>query len=200
MRENILDKFTIDTMVHMGNGVMKIAFGTNATVFRNAHIPSYHGMFSYAGNDDTNDEGYPKEFPVKNGRLKPAAASDFKKVPGAPIAYWVSDKILEAFEINKTFCEIADARAGLQTSDNNRFLRLWHEVSVENINFNNKTRGESLNSTQKWFPCNKGGAYRKWFGNFEHIVNWKNDGEELFKFATELYGSPTRLNLKAECL
>lgn len=198
MRENILDKFTIDTMVHMGNGVMKIAFGTNATVFRNAHIPSYHGMFSYAGNDDINDEGYPKEFPVKNGRLKTAAASDFKKVPGAPIAYWVSDKILEAFEINKTFSEIADARAGLQTSDNNRFLRLWHEVSVENINFNNKTRGESLNSTQKWFPCNKGGAYRKWFGNFEHIVNWKNDGEELFKFATELYGSPTRIIKNAE--
>ncbi|HBB2798062.1 TPA: BREX-1 system adenine-specific DNA-methyltransferase PglX, partial [Escherichia coli] len=86
MRANILDKYTIETMVHMGNGVMKIAFGTNATVFRNVHIPSYQGAFSYTENDDINDEGYPKEFPVKNDRLKTAAADDFQKIPGAPIA------------------------------------------------------------------------------------------------------------------
>lgn len=81
MRANILDKYTIETMVHMGNGVMKIAFGTNATVFRNVHIPSYQGAFSYTENDDINDEGYPKEFPVKNDRLKTAAADDFQKSP-----------------------------------------------------------------------------------------------------------------------
>jgi type II restriction/modification system DNA methylase subunit YeeA len=198
MRENILNTKTIENMAHMGNGVMKIAFGTNATSFRNLHINGYKGFFSYTDNNDISDEGVPIKFPTKNNRLKVATADDFIKIPGSPIAYWVSSKIFNIFEKNPNFEKYADARAGLQTSDNNRFLRFWHEVDYANIRHNNKCREDSKNKSEKWYPCNKGGPYRKWFGNFEHVVNWKNDGEELFQFATELYGSPTRIIKNAD--
>lgn len=192
MRKNTLNNNTIETMVHMGNGVMKIAFGTNATVFRNTNIPSYQGSFSYADNDDINEEGYPEEFPVKNERLKNAAASDFKKIPGAPIAYWVSDIYRDIFIETPALSSIAKPRQGLATSDNNRFLKLWYEPSLRKINFSAKDRADALNSQAKWFPCQKGGSYRKWFGNHEYLVNWENDGRELLDFAASLYGSPTR--------
>lgn len=90
MRENTLNSHTIETMVHMGSGVMKIAFGTNATVFKNYHIPAYLGTFSYAESADISENGHPKEFPVNNDRLKFAVANDFKKIPGSPIAYWLT--------------------------------------------------------------------------------------------------------------
>ncbi|EII4816987.1 restriction enzyme, methylase subunit [Mixta calida B021323] len=192
MRASILNKLTIETMVHMGNGVMKIAFGTNATVFRNIHIPSYEGAFSYVENDDINEKGYPKPFPVKNERFKTVAADDFKKIPGQPIAYWVSDIYREVFIQSPALSSIAKPRQGLATSDNNRFLKLWYEPSLRKINFSAQDRAEALKSKAKWFPCQKGGSYRKWFGNHEYLVNWENDGRELLDFAASLYGSPTR--------
>lgn len=138
---------------------------------------------------------------IKNhdcGWFYEAKPDDFKQIPGLPIAYWVSEDIFSAFKNNGAFAEFADARAGLQTSDNNRFLRLWHEVSITNIMFGAKNRAATINSKEKWFPCNKGGPYRKWFGNFEYVVNWKNDGEELYEFASSLYGSPTRIIKNAD--
>ncbi|HFO8353176.1 TPA: BREX-1 system adenine-specific DNA-methyltransferase PglX, partial [Escherichia coli] len=157
MRANILDKFTIETMVHMGNGVMKIAFGTNATVFRNIYIPSYQGSFSYAENDDINDKGIPKEFPVSNERLKTAAADDFKKIPGTPIAYWMSESMRAIYDKYMPLKNIGDTRQGMATSDNNRFLRLWHEVNLDRICFSAENHDAAKKSHLKWFPYNKGG-------------------------------------------
>ncbi|BDR21417.1 BREX-1 system adenine-specific DNA-methyltransferase PglX [Vibrio sp. STUT-A16] len=193
MRENLLASSTIESMLHMGNGVMKIAFGTSATIFRNSYIRNYNSFFSYCDNNDIAKNGKPKVFPVLNKRLNNAVATHFKSIPGSPIAYWLDSTILDIFENNPSFETVADARAGLQTSDNNRFLRLWYEVENSNINYLSKSREDTIGSVQKWFPCNKGGPYRKWFGNFEYVVNWKNDGEELFQFASSLYGSPTRI-------
>lgn len=122
-----------------------------------------------------------------------AHVRDFWALPGRPIAYWVSSKIRDLFVREPSISNFADARPGLQTSDNARFLRLWHEVGISKASFNSETRKESVASGKKWFPCNKGGSYRKWFGNWEHFVNWENDGAELFEFATSLYGSPTRI-------
>ncbi|MGS7371785.1 BREX-1 system adenine-specific DNA-methyltransferase PglX [Klebsiella pneumoniae] len=182
MRANILDKFTIETMVHMGNGVMKIAFGTNATVFRNVQIPSYQGAYSYTENDNINDEGYPKEFPVKNGRLKTASAGDFKKIPGSPIAYWVGENFLSCFEKFPAVEEIAMPKQGATTSDNNRFLRLWYEVDFKKMNVNADSLEIAKRSQKKWFPYNKGGEYRKWYGNCDYVINYENDGSEIKSF------------------
>lgn len=185
MRENILTNYTIETMVHMGNGVMKIAFGTNATVFRNNHISTYQGSFSYVENGNINQEGNPKQFPVINERLKTATTNDFKKIPGSPIAYWISHSLLNVFETSKPISEYFDTRLGMSTANNDEFLRFWHEVSIQNIGFGCKDREEASNSLKKWFPYAKGGSYRKWYGNHDYVVNWENDGEKIRNFGIE---------------
>jgi hypothetical protein len=160
-------------MVHMGNGVMKIAFGTNATVFRNLHLGGYKGSFSYCENEDINELGVPIEFPVKNERLRSAAADDFKLIPGSPIAYWVNTKFRELFQRKKLKDTLA-LKAGMSTGDNDKFQRLWFEVSIGEIDF----EGGKTNHV-KWFPCNSGGEFRRWYGNNLTIVNWQNDGYEI---------------------
>jgi type II restriction/modification system DNA methylase subunit YeeA len=121
-----------------------------------------------------------------------AVAEDFKKIPGSPIAYWVSERVRDIFEKGTILKKIGDTRQGMATSDNNRFLRLWSEVSVFKSCFNALSRDDALESARKWFPYNKGGDFRKWYGNSEFLVNWENDGKELLEYAASLYGSPTR--------
>ncbi|EFB6635511.1 BREX-1 system adenine-specific DNA-methyltransferase PglX [Escherichia coli] len=192
MRENILTNYTIETMVHMGNGVMKIAFGTNATVFRNTNIPSYKGSFSYAENDDINEKGYPEEFPVKNERLKNATASDFKKIPGSPIAYWVSSALRNSFVGAKSLNDISDVKRGMTTSNNELFLRFWPEVSQKKTSLSSLSHEEAASSLAKWFPYSKGGGYRKWYGYMEFLVNWEEQGRDVITYAKSINSSYTR--------
>ena len=93
------------------------------------------------------------------------SAEDFKKIPGSPIAYWVSEGIRDIFKESVLLKEIGDTRQGMASSNNNKFLRLWGEVSYNNICLDAKTRKEALQSNKTWFPYNKGGAFRKWYGN-----------------------------------
>jgi len=118
--------------------------------------------------------------------------SRFNKIHGSPIAYWLSENTLVPFEKYPSLSDIAKPRQGLATSDNDRFLKLWHEVSVDKISFNSTSHDEANTSGKKWFPCQKGGSFRKWFGNHHYVVNWENSGEELLEYATHLYKSPTR--------
>lgn len=97
MREKLLQDRTLSCMVHMGNGVMGIAFGTAATVMLNYNINNYLGSFSYCDNEDIKENDIPKQFPVQNERLKIAKSDDFQKIPGSPIVYWVSDKLRALF-------------------------------------------------------------------------------------------------------
>ncbi|MDB4303580.1 BREX-1 system adenine-specific DNA-methyltransferase PglX, partial [Desulfosarcina sp.] len=108
-----------------------------------------------------------------------ASSFDFKKIIGSPICYWASKQVINLFNEKKTISKDAKVASGLQTSDNNRFLRRWFEVSWGKIGFNYPSLLEAKNSGYKWFPHKKGGAFRKWFGNDEYIVNWENDGEEI---------------------
>ncbi|AIY37248.1 TPA: BREX-1 system adenine-specific DNA-methyltransferase PglX [Acinetobacter baumannii] len=179
MREKLLKDRTLSNMVHMGNGVMGIAFGTAATVMLNKHISDYEGSFSYCENDDVNEDRVPKQFPVQNERLKTAKPDDFKKIPGSPLAYWVSDRISFSFEKGPLIKDIAQARQGLITADSDRFLRLWTEINIQKLGLCIKDRVEAKNSRKKWFPYNKGGEFRKWYGNQEYVVNWENDGVEV---------------------
>ena len=120
-----------------------------------------------------------------------AKQKDFEKIPGSPIAYWVSDKIREIFEKNQKLGEVGEAKQGLATADNNRFLRLWNEVNYNKIGYNILNSQEALESKKKWFPCNKGGSFRKWYGNQEIIVNWENDGFELKNFKNSVIRNPS---------
>lgn len=110
----------------------------------------------------------------------------FKEIPGSPIAYWVSEKVLSSFKMGKPLGEIAAPRKGNSTSDNNRFLRLWFEVDKNTMNLNN-TKIEIFDSiNRRWYPYNKGGGYRKWFGFNEYLVDWKNDAAEMRKIKSSV--------------
>jgi type II restriction/modification system DNA methylase subunit YeeA len=121
-----------------------------------------------------------------------ADQSRFTKVPGNPIAYWLTERFRDVFTASCELGKLTKPRQGLATSDNDRFLRQWFEPSLLRVGFDNRTRVDANKSGRKWFPCLKGGAYRKWHGNQEYVVNWEDDGRELLKFAADLYGSPTR--------
>jgi len=113
--------------------------------------------------------------------------ANFKKIPGSPIGYWVSDNVLNTFSKYNLFGDVADVRVGLSTGNNARFLRHWPEVNQKRIYF------DSINNNQDsytWVPIDKGGAYRKWYGNYDYVVNWENNGSEL-KQSTATIRNPT---------
>ena len=131
-----------------------------------------------------------KEAEYRSGNHRYIAKQEnFSKIPGSPVAYWVSENFVRAFE-NKHLSEYAKAKKGLSTSDNDRFLRLWFECSYDNIIFDCKNRDESKIRKEKWYPYNKGGEFRKWFGNNEYLINWKNDGQEITEFEKAIVRNP----------
>jgi len=105
--------------------------------------------------------------------------TNFSKIPGNPIAYWINDKLISSFKKYNLLEEFSKARIGMMTTDNKRFVRDWPEVSNFRIGFNLGSIDESIASGKQWFPYNKGGAFRKWYGNNELIVNWRNAGEDI---------------------
>ncbi|WP_044037494.1 BREX-1 system adenine-specific DNA-methyltransferase PglX [Clostridium bornimense] len=109
---------------------------------------------------------------------------EFSVIEGFPIAYWISDNVKSIFVNNTKLGTIASPRKGNSTSDNKRFLRLWFEVDIEKINFNKKEIIKEETMINRWFPYNKGGGYRKWFGNNEYVIDWKNDAEEIRNIPT----------------
>lgn len=119
-----------------------------------------------------------------------ASAADFKKIPGSPIAYWVSGNISNVFSSATSLGVLAEPRQGLASADNERFLRLWFETSIEKISFNSRSADEAVYSGKKWFPIDKGGEFRKWYGNQTHTINWENDGFELKNFERSVIRNP----------
>lgn len=111
---------------------------------------------------------------------------NFSKIPATPIAYWTSPVIYAAYT-HPNLDMIAQPRHGLATSDNNRFLKLWFEVNVNKASIRSR-----CDFTKKWFPMNKGGAYRKWYGNLEWVINYENDGKEIKDFAISIYKCSSR--------
>lgn len=125
---------------------------------------------------------------IKNTKLDwfyIANPDEFKKIPGCPIAYWVPKTTVEAFGRSSRISSAADAKQGLITGDNDKFLRHWHEVPVENSLIDCKSRKEAKESTKRWFPFQKGGSFRKWFGNHNLFVDWKDDGYAIQHFFDE---------------
>ena len=110
--------------------------------------------------------------------------SNFAKIPGAPVAYWVSENVIKTFEYDK-IGDVAKPRQGLATGCNDIFLRYWDEVDCNKINFAAISIKNAVESAKKWFPYNKGGDYRKWYGNNEFIVNWEHDGNLIRNFKNE---------------
>ncbi|WP_462406687.1 BREX-1 system adenine-specific DNA-methyltransferase PglX [Gracilibacillus sp. Marseille-QA3620] len=108
-----------------------------------------------------------------------AKTANFLSIPGMPIAYWIDQRILDIFVSSENLSSVSSAKQGLATGDNNRFLRVWHEVAIDKIGFDIGSRELARESGIKWFPYNKGGGYHKWYGKNEYIINWENDGDEI---------------------
>ena len=177
MRKNILQTKVISNLMHMENMVLGIAFGTAVSNFRNCMIKGYKGTYNQIKlSDIVNSE--PAYFPVKENRFAQVSSDNFAKIPGAPVAYWVSENMNKAFE-NTLLADHAIPKQGVATADNNRYLRLWYECQYNNIFFNCHSHEESIESICKWYPYNKGGDFRKWYGNNDFVVNWHADGFEL---------------------
>ena len=132
---------------------------------------------------------------IKNpecGFFYTADSGDFTKIPGCPVAYWVSETVYRIFESSMSLSNIAKPRQGLATSDNDRFLKLWYEPLFPDIGFDVKNIDDEKKFSSKWFPCTKGGSFRRWYGNNDYVVNWENDGSEIKEYAAQLYQNYTR--------
>lgn len=194
MRQNIVNTHTIVNMVHMpylgkGGTSLGINFGTAAVIFNKRYCRDYNSQFDYICYYETDENGVPFAFPTVNERYKAAKAANFSKIPGSPIAYWVSGNILNAFE-KGMLADYADTKQGFATGDNNRFLKFWHEIAWNKVGIDCDTNEEAKESRKKWFPANKGGSYRRWYGNNYYVANWENDGQEMKAFSGSVIRNP----------
>ena len=186
MRQNIVNTHTIVNMVHMpylgkGGTSLGINFGTAAVIFNKRYCRDYNSQFDYICYYETDENGVPFAFPTVNERYKAAKATNFSKIPGSPVAYWVSENVTQIFSNNKTIDEIAYPRQGLATGNNEHYLRLWTEVSYLDIKRDAHSHEDFFNSAKKYIPYNKGGAYRKWFANVEWIIRFDKKNYDVLQ-------------------
>lgn len=181
LRKYIILEKSICSLINMDNMVMGIAFGTSASVFRNKKLPRFNAIYDFVKlSDIQNNE--PKKFPVKSIRYSKTNSVMFKNLPGSIIAYWISDKYSEIFKQSRSLGNYAEPKFGMSTADNNRFVRKWTELNFNKISKPRNKFDNYMLDNYKWFPYNNGGAYRKWYGNNEDVVNWENNGAELKDF------------------
>jgi hypothetical protein len=163
LRNQMLANNTIVNMVHPGRGIFGSDFGAVAFVIGKNHVSGYKGqyrrLFDKQGEVKSVEE---REQAFLNGVGKFTAQQDnFSKIPGSPVAYWVSEAMFKVFAENKSIGEVAIPKQGSTLGDNASFLRYWFEIAERR---------------QKWFSCMKGGEYRRWYGNIWHVLDWENDG------------------------
>ena len=184
LRAKLMEIDTVN-MAHLGARAFEEIGGevvqTTAFVMQNRHVHGFKGMYARLIEPTTQDG---KEEMFLDGQNRFSARQDnFEKIPGAPVAYWVSEKVGDIFINTTALGKTGQTTKGLITGDNNRFMRLWWEIQRFDIRFDVRNNDEAKASGAKWFPCNKGGDYRKWYGNQEYIINWKDDGKEILKDA-----------------
>ena len=175
LRKKLLRKDTIN-MAHLGPRAFEEIGGevvqTTSFVMRKSHVAEYKGTYCRLIDPPT-QRGKEDMFLAGKNRYT-AQQSNFSKIPGSPVAYWVSDLSFQCFAAG-LLSSYAETKQGFKTGDNERFLRLWYECSVDKESF-------SGDKEKKWFPCTKGGEFRRWYGNFEYIVDWENDGYKIKNF------------------
>ncbi len=173
LRTHLLDTLQIDSMLHLGPRTFDELSGevVQNTAFVVTKHTSYTTGTYFRLVDGKSCRDKERMFLAGENGYPHVFQQNFEKIPGCPIGYWVSEKVSKAFE-SSCIGDKMITREGMATADNDRFLRLWHEVSLNHISMFNKT-------SDKWYPYNKGGGFRKWFGNRDYLVNWSNDGYDI---------------------
>ena len=186
LRNTIFRSAPITSLVHNGRGVWGSDFGSCSYVLMRSSPCGFNGrflrLFDKQGSVASNEE-LERRF-HSNPRFS-TSNIEFKKIPGSPVAYWVSERMRDVFEEGTLLGKLVDAKQGLATADNDQFLRRWHEVDHGKCSYGSKSRDAAAQSGKKWFPYNKGGEFRKWYGNQDYLVNWENDGRAIRAFGTE---------------
>jgi type II restriction/modification system DNA methylase subunit YeeA len=193
LRTKILNQHTLLSLVHLPYDgkkptAMGINFGVSSICTRKVNLYGYICRFSSSRYYELNQDGCPNEFPTPNERQRDISSSELSKIPGSPMAYWAGKQTLKAFSTGIPLGRLVDARIALATGNNSRFIRLWHEVSFHKVGIGIRSAIESVDSGAKWFPCNKGGEFRKWFGNTDNLLNWDNDGFDVRSLVDECTG------------
>lgn len=184
LRNFLITKKTITSLVQLEySGFDGATVPICAFTVQNSHRPEFKGGFIRLSEFRGSVNQGPRTLEaVRNpycGWFYRASSKDFEAVPGAPIAYWLSRSIRDAFKNSNPLSDFCDFRIGMATGKNDLYVRLWHEVSVQRVGFNMPSRNDAVKSEKKWFPYAKGGGYRKWAGNEESLVDWENDGDLL---------------------
>ena len=176
IRSEIVTNHTIINMMHMANMVMGIAFGTVVTTIKNKTSNGFNGTYHFVDYKDIKNAHPIQSLPIANDRFSIINQENFKKIPGTPIAYWETEKFFNTYETGQSISNFGDPVKGIDTGDNDTFLRLWFEVNSDKISF------EKYDKDKKWFPYNKGGSFRKWYGNREYVINFEQNGLTLRNF------------------
>ncbi|MDZ4405296.1 BREX-1 system adenine-specific DNA-methyltransferase PglX [Prosthecobacter sp.] len=189
LREQLLQETHISSLVHCGRGVWGGDFGSCAFVIQSSKNPEMPGvfkrLFKRPGEIQSNEEIEANFFNVADFPNYTATSSSFRGITGLPIAYWISKAFINVFQESEPLIKRFQTRLGLSTANNERFLRLWFEVAPSTIKMDAPSRDIALKSGKRWFPYQKGGAFRKWFGNGELLVDWSDDGREIKNFGAD---------------
>ena len=190
LRVKLLHTDTVN-MAHLGARAFEEIGGevvqTTSFVIRKSHVADYKGEYCRLI-EPTTQQGKEDMFLAGENRYA-ADQSNFSKIPGSPVAYWASENVIQIFSTAPRLIQVFETRNGMSTTNNDLFLKLWHEVSRDKIGIADYNAQSAAASGKKWFPYNKGGEYRRWYGNRSHLVNWENDGEHLKNYVRKRYGS-----------
>ncbi|MBF0967808.1 MAG: BREX-1 system adenine-specific DNA-methyltransferase PglX [Actinomyces sp.] len=185
-RVHLLDHQCLETMVHFGRGLFGSDFGSVGFTFCNHtapddHVAVFRRLFGRHVEVRSIDAIRQLFLNMDYGRYE-TKQSVFDLIPGRPIVYWASRQMLNAFKVGVPLGDVAPAKQGLATADNERFLRQWFEVSADRSYMQARDRADAQASGARWFPYNKGGQFRRWWGNQDYVINWQDDGCELWAF------------------
>ncbi|RZK21907.1 MAG: BREX-1 system adenine-specific DNA-methyltransferase PglX, partial [Flavobacterium sp.] len=200
LREDLLAHQILESMLHLGprtfdelggEVVQNTSFIIQKRFVKEAK-GTYYRLVSYRSTEEKR-----QAFSHTSDIFSEKYQQDFSYITGSPISYWVTKNVQNIFLKNKSLGEIETIKQGMATSDNGRFLKEWHEVDYNKIGLGLNDREVAKRSKKKWFPYNKGGGYKKWYGNQQTVVNWENDGFEIREYTSRLpQGSDVRLKSK----
>lgn len=189
IRDQLINTQCICSLNYNGRGIFGSDFGSVSFIIKNVKKPIigiYRKLFTIQGSVRSNDE-IKTNYEDRNFGRYLINQNEFLKVPGKALAFWLPMTILDSF--NHKISDFAIAKKGLSTGNNNLFLRLWFEVSKNKSIYET----DNFDNDKTWYPINKGGGYRKWYGNNEYVINWKNNGADIKHFAGSVIRNPHHL-------
>lgn len=179
LRKKILQKTTVN-MAHLGARAFEEIGGevvqTTSFVMLNRNLKNYKGVYCRLI-EPTTQQGKEDLFLSGENHYE-VSQSNFSKIPGSPVAYWASEKVAKSFVENSLLSDLVQSSVGIQSGDNDKFIHFWWEIDIEKFSSSANTVDDSY-SSYKWYPYNKGGLYRKWYGNDDSVIDWQNDGEDI---------------------